>query len=94
MSQTGKIKVSGQGGRHLMYYPWKSDSPLLYKCLYLPIICHFWKSDFPHFILESRWANMFKSFNNTFKSDDLTEKSFKHFDIGNLLKRSSGFESV
>lgn len=41
MSQTGQIKVSGQGGRHLMYYPWKSDFPLVYKYLYLPIICHF-----------------------------------------------------
>ena len=25
MCQTGQIKVSGQGGRHLMYYPRKSD---------------------------------------------------------------------
>ena len=41
MSQTGQIKVSGQGGRHLMYYPWKSDFPLIQKYLYLPIICHF-----------------------------------------------------
>ena len=41
MSQTGKIKVSGQGGRHLMYYPWKSDLPLIQKYLYLSNICHF-----------------------------------------------------
>ena len=35
MSQTGQIKVSGQGGRHLMYYPWESDFPLVYiSCKY------------------------------------------------------------
>ena len=31
--QTGQIKVSGQGGRHLMYYPRKSDFPLLWICI-------------------------------------------------------------
>ena len=33
MCQTGQIKVSGQGGRHLMYYPRKSDFPLLWICI-------------------------------------------------------------
>ena len=75
MSQTGQIKVSGQGGRHLMYYPWKSHFPLLYKYLYLPIICHFWKSDF--LISSFNLDNKFKSFKNAFKSDDLTEKKFQ-----------------
>ena len=40
MCQTGQIKVSGQGGGHLMYYPRKSDFPPLWICIVSAIFVH------------------------------------------------------
>ena len=43
MCQTGQIKVSGQGGGHLMYYPRKSDFPPLWICIVSAIFVHWGK---------------------------------------------------